>query len=96
MFKALANGHYYAQSPKIGSIFVFTNYPCFKECPVEQAYVFGLWKRYKMDDDIAQQEIIRARGRGTKGYSKRLTSTGGGGKPSWRMLSGCSLSGLCR
>ena len=72
LFKALATGHYYAQSPKIGSIFVFTNYPCFKECPVEQAYVFGLWKRYKMEDDIAQQEIIRARGRGTKGYLQEI------------------------
>ena len=71
MYKAVSNGHHYAQSPKIGSIFVFTNYPCFKECPVEQAYVFGLWKRYKMEDDVAQQEIIRARGRGDEGLPPR-------------------------
>ena len=72
LYKAVSNGHYYAQSPKIGSIFVFTNYPCFKECPVDQAYVFGLWKRYKMEDDVAQQEIIRARGRGAKGYLQEI------------------------
>lgn len=72
LFKATCNGHYYAQSPKIGSVFVFTNYPCFKECPVEQPYVFGLWKRYKMEDEIAQQEIVRARGRGTKGFLQEI------------------------
>ena len=72
LFKAVCNGHYYAQAPKFGSLFVFTNYPCFKECPVEQAYVFGLWKRYKMDDDVAQEEIVRARGRGTKGFLQEI------------------------
>ena len=72
LYKAVCNGHYYAQSPKVGSIYVFTNYPCFTECPVEQAYVFGLWKRCKMEDDVARQEIIRARGRGTRGFLQEI------------------------
>jgi hypothetical protein len=68
LFKALDVTHYYCQAPKFGAVFMYTNYAAFKECLVELSTVFGIWRRYKMDSEIAKEELMKTRGKGTRGY----------------------------
>ena len=57
MDTSIAAAHYYCQTPKIGSLFAASNSVCFKDCPLEPKFVFTLWKRYKMEDEVAMREI---------------------------------------
>ena len=67
MDKAQNAGHYYCQSPKIGSIFAASNFPIFKQCAVELSTVFNLWKRHKMTSAICKEQMMLCRSRGTRG-----------------------------
>ena len=60
MFKALDASHYYCQAPKFGSVFVLSNYPIFTDCSVELNTIFGIWRRYKMDADVAKEQLMKA------------------------------------
>lgn len=61
--RALYHLNYYCQVIKDGTLFADTNWPAMEaDNPVEQAYIFGLWKARKMDSEKAIAEIERARG----------------------------------
>lgn len=61
--RAIYHMNYYCQVYKYGTLFADTDWPAMlRDNPVEQAYIFGLWKSRKMSADQAISEIIRARG----------------------------------
>ena len=77
--RSLNHLHYYCQAPKIGALWAFTNHLRFIDFTVEQSFIFGLWKEYKMYDDVARGEIILARGTGTQRFLNEIKWT-----QSWR------------
>jgi hypothetical protein len=62
--KSLNTIHYYCQAPKIGSLFMATNYPKFKAFSVESSAIYSLWRLYKMTDESTVREIMFSRCRG--------------------------------
>ena len=66
--RSLWNADYYAQCIKIGTIFADTNWEAFYDHPVDLAFIFGLWRKYKMPSASAIEQIHKARGNGTRNY----------------------------
>ena len=62
--KSLNTIHYYCQAPKIGSLFMATNYPKFTAFAVESSAIYSLWRLYKMTDQSTIRELVRSRCRG--------------------------------
>jgi hypothetical protein len=62
--KSLNTIHYYCQAPKIGSLFMATNYSKFKAFSVESSAIYSLWRLYKMTDESTVREIMFSRCRG--------------------------------
>jgi hypothetical protein len=61
--KAEAQGHYYVQAPKIGSIFTRSTWVKLRDWPVRASYVMTLWRQRKLSHDDARLEVIESRDR---------------------------------
>jgi hypothetical protein len=72
VWKSVNTVHYYCQAPKIGSVFVYTNYERFTRFPVEGGAIYALWRLYKMTDASAIREITLSRCRGAAGYIRDI------------------------
>ena len=74
VWKSVNTVHYYCQAPKIGSVFVRTNYERFTRFPVEGGAIYALWRLYKMTDASAIREITLSRCRGAAGYIRDINA----------------------
>ena len=74
VWKSLNTVHYYCQAPKIGSVFVYTNYERFTRFPVEGNAIFALWRLYKMTDASTIREITLSRCRGAAGIIRDINA----------------------
>ena len=72
LVRALNNAHYYTQAPKLGSVFVDTNWTRFTDFPVEASSVMALWRLYKMTHETAKTELWRGRVRGVRGHTAEI------------------------
>mgnify|MGYP002811026793 CR=1 FL=1 len=61
--KALRDGHYYLQAPKIGQIAMKTTWPKFSKMPVNSSAVKDLWRKRKINTRDAKVEIVQCRDR---------------------------------
>jgi hypothetical protein len=61
--KALRDGHYYLQAPKIGQIAMKTTWPKFSKMPVNSSAVKDLWRKRKITTRDAKVEIVQCRDR---------------------------------
>ncbi len=61
--KAIRNGHYYLQAPKIGQIAMGTTWPNFSKMMVNSNAVKDLWRQRKMSTRDAKVEVVQCRDR---------------------------------
>ena len=61
--KAVRNGHYYLQAPKIGQIAMRTTWPKFTKMMVNSACVKDLWRKRKISTRDAKVEVLQCRDR---------------------------------
>jgi hypothetical protein len=72
--KAIRNGHYYLQAPKIGQIFMQTTWPKFTKMMVNSATVRELWRKRKISTRDAKVEVVQCRDR-TPGILREIEDT---------------------
>jgi hypothetical protein len=72
--KAIRNGHYYLQAPKIGQIAMGTTWPKFSKMMVNSNAVKDLWRQRKMSTRDAKVEIVQCRDR-TPGCLREIEDT---------------------
>jgi hypothetical protein len=61
--RAVFQGHYYLQAPKIGSIYRVTNFLKNQDFAVQGGWIMGLWKTRKMTHEATVNELIESRDR---------------------------------
>jgi hypothetical protein len=61
--KAIRNGHYYLQAPKIGQIAMGSTWPKFSKMMVDSQAVKDLWRQRKISTRDATVEIVQCRDR---------------------------------
>jgi hypothetical protein len=61
--KAVRNGHYYLQAPKIGQIAMRTTWPKFTKMMVNCSAVKDLWRKRKISTRDAKVEVVQCRDR---------------------------------
>jgi hypothetical protein len=72
--KAIRNGHYYLQAPKIGQICMQTTWPKFTKMMVNCSAVKELWRKRKISTRDAKVEVVQCRDR-TPGCLREIEDT---------------------
>jgi hypothetical protein len=72
--KAVRNGHYYLQAPKIGQIAMSTTWPKFSKMKVHSDVVMELWRQRRIRTRDAKVEVVQCRDR-KNGCLKEIEDT---------------------